>query len=53
MTKNEKLLERAKEAINELFSDQSVSPTECKENLQDLKDEIELQIDSLGLEEGD
>jgi len=38
----------ALEAIIELFSDQSMSKAECRENLNSLIGEIETMIDSLG-----
>lgn len=47
MTKYEKALE----AINELFGDDSVSPEETRFNLESLQDEIQSLLDTL-MEEG-
>lgn len=47
MTTNEELYEKALEAITELFSDTSVSQSECKRNLQELISEIKTMIGSL------
>ena len=41
---NEKLYEKALEAAKELFSDISVSQSECKSNLKALVGEIEMLI---------
>lgn len=50
MTKYEKAIE----AINELFGDDSVSPEETRFNLESLQDEIQTLVDTLsGEEEGD
>lgn len=46
-TKHEGLLEAAEEAINELFSDDSVSVDETCRSLQMLIDGMEVSIDSL------
>lgn len=46
-TTNDMLYEDALEAINALFSDRSVSVTECIKNLNELIGEIERLIDSL------
>ncbi len=47
MTQNEKLYQKALQAINDLFCDQSVSQAKAKENLSGLKDEIEALVDTL------
>lgn len=44
---NEELLEKAKEAINELFGDMSVSQKTTRENLEELIGDIEIMIDGL------
>ena len=44
---NEKLLEAARKAIEELFGDTSVSVQTAIENLQSLRDEIEINIHAL------
>ena len=44
---NEELYEKASTAINELFSDQSISKQKCVENLESLIDEMQVMIDSL------
>ena len=44
---NEQLLENARKAIEELFSDTSVSVQTAIENLQCLKDEIDISITAL------
>ena len=44
---NEKLLEAARMAIEELFGDTSVSVQTAIENLQSLRDEIEITIEAL------
>jgi hypothetical protein len=48
---NAELLEKAQDAINDLFSDMSVSPKQCRENLRELIADIEVKIESLGLED--
>jgi hypothetical protein len=45
--KNEKLYQKAMVAINELFSDTSVSQEECRENLQTLIADIEMLVGML------
>ena len=45
---NEALYEAALEAISDLFGDRSVSKGTAKENLKNLKGEIDIFIDSLG-----
>jgi hypothetical protein len=47
MSDNEKLYERAVDAINDLFSDKSVSQSTCRDNLLSLIDEIKTMLDSL------
>ena len=39
--------EAALEAINKVFSDQSVSQQETRKSLQSLRDEIDVMLDSL------
>jgi hypothetical protein len=46
-TENENLYEQAKKAIDELFSDRSVSQEAAAENLRALRDEIAVLLDSL------
>lgn len=48
---NEQLLEKAKDAIDELFSDMSVSKVKCRENLRELISEIHIKIESLYLKD--
>lgn len=45
---NEELYDAAVEAISKLFGDRSVSQAQAKENLRNLKGEIDVFIDSLG-----
>jgi hypothetical protein len=45
--KHELLIEKAKEAINDLFSDTSVSKNETKGDMEDLLDEIQIKISTL------
>lgn len=47
MSSNEELYENAKKAIEELFSDRSVSIQEAIGNLHALQDEIYIYIDAL------
>jgi hypothetical protein len=49
MSENERLYERANQAIHDLFSDSSVTAEKTKEKLTELVDEINMLIDSLGL----
>jgi len=49
---NEELYEKALEAVTELFSDKSVSQSECKSNLETLIGEIEMLISTLSDNEG-
>ena len=44
---NKDLYEIALDAITELFSDPSVSVSDCKDNLVSLKSEIDTMLDSL------
>jgi len=44
---NEAKYQRALNAINDLFSDTTVDKSEAAENLQGLRDEIDLLLDSL------
>jgi len=46
--KNEELYKAALKAINALFADRSVSQEKAVENLEGLKEEIEILIESLG-----
>ena len=43
----ENLYEKAKKAIDELFSDESVTQEETKENLESLMNEIQTLIETL------
>ena len=45
---NEELYKYALEAINKLFADKSVSKETAIQNLENLKDEINLLIETLG-----
>ena len=47
---NESLYQEALEAIARLFSDLTVSQSKTRENLQGLRDEIDLLLDTLGKE---
>jgi hypothetical protein len=44
---HDRLYERAKEAISELYSDKSVSRAKTRESLKALRDEIGLLIETL------
>lgn len=44
---NEELLEKAKKAIDDLFSDRSVSVETAIENMEELQGDIESKIDAL------
>ena len=44
---NEELYEKALEAIKDLFSDMSVSQSDARANLESLKSEIDIMLDSL------
>jgi hypothetical protein len=48
---NEKLYEKAMEAISELFGDVSVSKSTTRENLNTLLAEIQVMIEALGDDE--
>ncbi len=45
--KHEKLIEKAKDAIEELFSDMSVSQSTTLKSLEELRDEIDNKIDCI------
>jgi len=48
MSRNhEDLCKEAKDAVNKVFSDQSVSRSETKSSLQDIRDEIDVLLDTL------
>jgi hypothetical protein len=47
MSNNELLLKAAKDALNNLFSDTSVDKEVCRENLGELRDEIDSLLESL------
>lgn len=47
MTYHERLLKAAKEACDKLFSDRTVSPSECRDSLRDVKEHIEMKIAAL------
>lgn len=47
MSTHDKLVEAAKEAINAVFSDQTVDQEQVLESLEELQSEIEIDIDSL------
>jgi hypothetical protein len=47
MSKHDKLVEAAKEAISEVFSDKSVERADTKESLMTLIDEIHIMLDAL------
>lgn len=49
MTENEKLYDRANQAIHDLCSDTSVPVEKTKENLDLLRDEIDVLLDGLDL----
>lgn len=44
---HDELIERAKQAINRVFGDQSVSKETTRESLKDLQDEIDIMLDTL------
>ena len=44
---NEELYEKAKQAIDDLFGDRSVSISTCKENLRTLQGEIDIMLEAL------
>jgi len=47
MTENEELYQKAEEAITALFSDMSVSKSECRDNLNGLQDFIDSMLSAL------
>lgn len=51
MSTNERLYNKALEAITTLFSDQSVSQSKARENLKSLRDEILMLVDALSDED--
>ena len=50
---NEELYEKAKEAISELFNDNSVSQDDCRGNLEGLKEEIEVLLEAISEDGGE
>jgi len=48
---HDELLEAAKKAATALFSDQSVSRSQTRDSLRDLRDEIDVMLDTLRDEE--
>ena len=50
LNKNEFLYTAAVSSIKALFNDKSVSKERCADQLKALKDEIDIYIESLGLE---
>jgi hypothetical protein len=46
-TNHDKLVEEAKQAINNVFSDMSVCRAQTTESLKDLIDDIEIMLDAL------
>ena len=44
---HDELVEAAKQAINSVFGDTSVDRSQTKESLKDLKDEIDILLDTL------
>jgi hypothetical protein len=50
---HETLVEKAKEAINAVFSDQSVSRSTTRESLEDLQSDIEICLDSMDADDDD
>ena len=47
MSAHDKLVKQAYDAIDNLFSDRSVEREETKEDLQDLRAEIDIMIEAL------
>lgn len=45
--KHEELLEKAREAIDRVFGDTSVSQSQTRESLEDLRSHIRIQLDTL------
>ena len=52
-TTNERLFREAKTAIDQLFSDRTVSQSRARDNLATLRDEIDVLIDTLEEDEGE
>lgn len=48
---HDELVKRAKQAIEAVFADRSVSPEETRESLEELQGEIEIWVDSLPSDE--
>ena len=48
MAENERLYEEVEEALNKLFSDQTVSKRECAANMKGIIEDCEIKIESLG-----
>jgi hypothetical protein len=46
-SKHDELVEAAKQAINAVFGDMSVSRKQTKDSLKELRDEIEIILDTL------
>jgi hypothetical protein len=44
---NDELLQKTKDALTALFSDTSVSRSKARENLRDVRDEIDVMLDTL------
>jgi len=49
MTRHANLIEDAKEAIDNVFSDRSVSPATTLDSLEGLRDDLDMQIEALKL----
>lgn len=47
MVTNSELYDAALRAIDELFADRSVNQSQARENLENLRDEIYIRLDSL------
>ena len=50
---NDELYDKAREAIQDLWSDTSVSKSEARQNLNGLISEIYIMLESLGSEDDD
>jgi len=50
MTKIEKLMSRAESALDDVFSEKSVSLREALENMQALRDSIDMKIECLNVD---
>lgn len=50
---NDELYKKALDAIKELFGDDSVGQSKARENLEALKDEIDVMIDTLEDDDAD